>query len=245
MKPSYLYSNPRRHLWAAVLSMAFSVSCSDELHILRTDFMDMNQRLRHLTKLVADLGQETHDGFRIALCRPEIGQLIDDVERECKTLSVPIAAAQQQTEPGLCMTKQIQPAVVDLDPEHKGRFLHFMSMLRHESAYLRADSTEFVKIRRDRIERMALQPLLRNTRFLIVAHPVPGEPNKEVEAYKRAQLMVRKLAEYNPAIDESRVRIWVYAFAIARSEIDSPTDFPIPPEPNDLNRTIWVFRADC
>lgn len=235
-----------RHLLAALVSVALCTSCGSEVPLLRRQLDFIGQQLRTLNRHVNELEHETRDGFRIALCRPEIRQLLDDVQKECQTKAEAIALeAAQRPAAEMCETHQIHPAVVDMDPEHKGRFLKFMSLLRHESAYLRPDATDFSKLRRDRIERMALQPLLHNTVFLIVSHPVPNEPNKAVEAYKRAQLMAHKLAQFNGNIDESRIRIWVYAFPIARSEIDNPSDMPIAPEPNDLNRTVWVFRADC
>lgn len=234
-------------IFALLLSIG-TLSCADEFKELRSQLQDLSKQVRSIAKQVKTLEVETQDGFRVALCRPEVRQLLDDVSRECQPLpnAVAVVATQEKmSDVGMCDTKKIHPAVMSADPEHRGRFLKFMSLLRHEAAYLRPNMKEFIKPRRERIERLATQPLLKNTVFLIVAHPAQNEPDREVEAYKRAQLMAIKLAQYNDSIDSSRVRIWVYSFTAAKSEIDNPADLPELTEPADLSRSVWVFRADC
>lgn len=212
------------------------VELRDEVKALRKEGQEQGKRIE---KLQAQM----EDGFRIALCRPEIRQLLEDVRKECSAL--PVTDPTKPPEMGICDTKKIKPAVISADPEHKGRFLKFMSGLRHEATYFRPSATLIIGPRRERLERLASQPLLHNTLFLIVAHPVPGEPNPEAEAMKRAQVIRTLMAQTNSGIDQERIFIWIYAFPVSKNEIDFPIDQPMQGEPADLNRSVWVFRADC
>jgi hypothetical protein len=199
--------------------------------------------LKRQGQQLQELQNEVRDGFRVALCRPEVRQLLDDVRQECSR--PPDSEAGQARDPGICDTKKIQPAVISADPEHKGRFLKFMSLLRHEAMYMRSGSTTIFQWRRERVRRLVGQALLRNTIFLIVAHPVPGQKNPTAEAMNRAQAIKSLLASENNEIDDSRVMIWIYEFPVGKSEVDFSIDLPGPAEPPDLARSVWVFRADC
>jgi len=222
--------------WATLLAFTACVDLrpiTQELAALRAQIEQQNKRFETVE-------QDMQDGFRIALCRPEIRQLLDDVRAEC-TKPTP----NQPTATAMCETKQIHPAVISADPEHKGRFLKFMSMLRHEAFYMKRGASEIIKFRRERLERLAGQPVLKNTTFLVVAHPAPGDPERNVEAMKRAKIIADKLKQKNSDIDDQRITIWIYEFPVGRAEIDSITDRPGPGEPADFNMSVWVFRADC
>lgn len=226
----------RAYGWALFLLLSGCVDLrpmTQELAALRTQQEQQNKR-------VAAVEQELQDGLRIALCRPEIRQLLDDVRSECTK-----AGASQTGPAAMCETRQIHPAVISADPEHKGRFLKFMSLLRHEAFYMKRGASEIIKFRRERLDRLAGQAILKNTMFLVVAHPSPGDPERNVEAMKRAKVIAEKLKQKNSDIDDQRVLLWIYEFPVGRSEIDTLADRPGPGEPTDLNMSVWVFRADC
>jgi hypothetical protein len=109
--------------------------------------------------------------------------------------------------------------------------------------YLRRGATEVIKYRRQRMDRLAGQALLKHTRFLVVAHPVRGEPAPEVEARRRADVISEMLRRHDIAAE--RITQWIYEFPVSPAEIEYPADRPAPGEPGDLTRSVWVFRADC
>lgn len=222
-------------------------SCTDKKEILRE-----TQSIRNLitaqTLRISALEREMSDGFRVALCRPEIRQLLDDVRSECSPLSDPKdTASRKATEPAMCETKKIHPAVMSADPEHKGRFLKFMTLLRHEAIYVRKTAKEISQIRRERLEKFASMPVLRNTVILIVAHPL--SPSKEIdaniEALRRAKMIESKIRTHNPNVTDDKISIWIYSFPIGKEDIDNPVDLPAAGEVTDLASSVWVFRADC
>lgn len=222
--------------WVCLLSLT---ACVD-LRPIMQELAALRSQLEQQNKRMDNAEHDMQDGFRIALCRPEIRQLLDDVRAECP----PPNQAVNNAAP-MCETKQIHPAVISADPEHKGRFLKFMSMLRHEAFYMKKGATEIIKLRRERLDRLAGQPVLKNTTFLVVAHPATNDPERNVEAMKRAKVIADKLKQKNSEIDDQRITIWVYEFPVGRAEIDSASDRPGPGEPADFNMSVWVFRADC
>lgn len=228
---------------ALIIIPLLITACVDLGPILR-DLASLRALVEKQNKELSALDQEMHEGFRIALCRPEIRQLLDDVRSECTPIVDPKSPDAKKTE-AMCDTKKIHPAVMSADPEHKGRFLKFMSLLRHEAFYMRPKATEILKQRRERLEKFAALPVLKNTLFLVVAHPISGEPDTNVDALRRAKALADKLRGMNPEILPDRVSIWIYAFPVGKGEIDNPADMPTSGEPNDLNRTVWIFRADC
>lgn len=222
----------QRFTFLALIFVAGILSCGACNAGLLDEIRELNEELKTLNARVTRLDTEVQDGFRLALCHPEVRQLLDDVRNECNAIET-------------CSTKMIHPAVMSADPKHKGRFLTFMSRLRHEAVYMRPSQLEFTKFRRERIERLATLPLLKNTTFLIVAHPVLNETNHHAEALRRAKLMAAKLSEYNKDINLSRIQIWIYSFDVSKADIENPADLPYLTEPTDLTRAVWVFRADC
>jgi hypothetical protein len=170
---------------------------------------------------------EIGDGIGMAMCTPELTQLIEDVQRECE--------AQTAT----CTTKQIRPAVIAADPEHKGRFLKLMSHLRHEVFYFRDGAPQVVPFRAERLHKLLRSALLRNTQFLIVSSPDSGEQ----EAHRRARVMEQSLVERG--IPRVKIRRWVYAFPTHKEEYERSMDLPGLGETRELHRGVWVFRSDC
>lgn len=188
--------------------------------------------------------EELLEGWASALCRPEVRQLLDDVRAECgatmEALRNPFDQP-QKAPPQACATGAINPAVVDADPTHKGRFLSLMYGQRHEAVYVgRKGSIQPARV--PRLGRLARPPLLRGTRFLVVAHPLSGA-NAEREAQERAGLVIGQLRALG--VEATRILVWIYAFPIRKSEIVRFEDLPGRGEPTDLNASVWVFRVDC
>ena len=203
-----------------------------------------SRRLDALQELVAFQGQqlkhleaELNDALTIALCNPDIRQLLEDVQKEC---SPPAAAPAAASTPGaVCTTSQIRPAVIAVDPEHRGRFLKLMAHLRHEVFYFSSGRTQLAPHREERLNRLARQALLRTTMYLIVSSPESGDD----EAARRALEMESYLQARG--IPRERIRRWIYAFPATRVDINRATDLPGLGETRDLHRGVWVFRADC
>ena len=201
-------------------------------------------RLDALQELVAFQGQqlkhleaELNDALTIALCNPDIRQLLEDVQKEC---SPAVAVNTSPSAPGaVCTTTQIRPAVIAVDPEHRGRFLKLMAHLRHEVFYFSSGRTQLAPHREERLNRLARQALLRTTMYLIVSSPESGDD----EAARRALEMESYLQVRG--IPRDRIRRWIYAFPATRVDISRATDLPGLGETRDLHRGVWVFRADC
>jgi hypothetical protein len=221
-------------------------SCADNKELLR-ETQSIRALILAQNKRLDAMDQEMHDGFRIALCRPEIRQLLEDVRSECTPLLDPKDPNSRKAaaEPAMCETKKIHPAVMSADPEHKGRFLKFMTLLRHEAMYIRKGAREILQIRRERLEKFAAMPVLKNTVILIVAHPLPKDPDGNLEALRRAKMIAAKIQQHNQNVTDDKIAIWVYAFPVSKEEIDNPTDLPSAGEIYDLASSVWVFRADC
>lgn len=187
----------------------------------------LQQLVEAQSEQIQRLRLEIGDGIGMAMCTPELTQLIEDVQRECE--------AQTST----CTTKQIRPAVIAADPEHKGRFLKLMSHLRHEVFYFRDGAPQVVPFRSERLHKLLRSALLRNTQFLIVSSPDSGEQ----EAHRRARVMEEALVARG--IPRGKIRRWVYAFPTRKEEYERSMDLPGLGETRDLHRGVWVFRSDC
>jgi hypothetical protein len=207
-------------------------------------------RIDALQELVAYQGQqlkhleaELNDALTIALCNPDIRQLLEDVQKECSPAAVAaparVAAPAQVAAGAVCTTSQIRPAVIAVDPEHRGRFLKLMAHLRHEVFYFGAGHTQIAPHREERLGRLARQALLRTTTYLIVSSPEGGDEEAGRRAMEMENLMIAR------GIPRDRIRRWIYAFPATRVEITRATDLPGLGETRDLHRGVWVFRADC
>ena len=147
---------------------------------------DQAKRLRH----------ELADNISLALCTPELRQLIENVKKECMS-----GAVQYTTE--VCSTAQIKPGIISIDPEHKGRFLKIMAHLPHEVIYLGKEGRTIPQPRMERLSRIAKRALLDNTKFLIASSPESGQE----EAERRALFIEYQLQEYG--IPSSRISRWI------------------------------------
>ena len=231
---SLSFRAPRRRGWAGWLTgvallLASGCASSDaELASLRAELAQQRAELNQLRS-------EMNDGLTLALCSPELRQLLEDVQRECTQP----AASPTGSAVGQCTTKQIRPAVISADPEHRGRFLKLMSHLPHEVVYIAKGGTEVAPYRLERLHRLVRRALLQSTVFLVVSSPEDGES----ESLRRAEMVERMLRDRQ--VDGAKIRRWLYAYPAAKSDIDRAADLPGLGETRDLFRGVWVFRADC
>lgn len=193
-----------------------------------------------------DTDSELRELAASALCRPETRDLLDLVRENLRRCAErPGGTARPQTD--TCTNLDVQPAVMRADPSHRGRFLSVMNGLRHEAFYLqpnRKGSYTPAPERLQRLSHLVQVPWLRTTQFLIVVHPVPGEPDEVGEANRRAEVLVKWLTD-EKHVPKERLWRWIYAFPVTNGEISRSDDLPLIGEPHDLNRGVWVFRADC
>ena len=200
---------------SALLLITLSGCKSDPVLVQQID--DLKRQLANHRAVITVLQSQVTDGLTLALCSPELKQLMDDVNKECML-------AATRGEVGSCTTKQIRPAVIGADPEHRGRFLKLMSHLPHEVLYM---------------EQLAKPALLDNTVFLVVSSPELGD----TEAARRAKYVEDLLT--SRAIPSRRIRRWVYDFPANPKDIVRQSDLPGIAEAKELSRGVWVFRADC
>ena len=191
---------------------------------MQRDLAQLKSDIQILRNTVVHVQTQVNDGLTLALCTPEVRQLLEDVQRECVTE---------------CTTKQIRTAVLSADPEHQGRFLKLMSHVPHEVLYVAQGASAAVPFRVERLERLIRPALLQSTRFIVVSSP---EVNAS-EAVRRAEIVERLLT--TRGIPAQTIRRWIYAFPARAADIIRPVDFPGLGETKELYRGVWVFRADC
>lgn len=218
--------------FVGLMGLCLSAGCVSAELQARLDLL--NQNVTALRMGVKDLRRELNDSMNMALCSPELSQLLSDVQKECTPVDVNSAEEQ------VCTTKQIRGAVIMADPEHRGRFIKLMSHVRHEVLYLREGTFDLVPLREERLNRLAHQAILRNTRFLVVSSPEGGG---QKEAERRADQVAKELIKRG--VGREIIQRWIYSFPIDRKEIERMTDLPGIGETQQLNRGVWIFRADC
>lgn len=217
-------------LCGLLLGSTACVSHEAELASLRDELARQRAELDRLRG-------EMNDGLTLALCNPELRQLLEDVQRECTLQAT--GAGNPASAVGQCTTKQIRPAVISADPEHRGRFLKLMSHLPHEVVYIAKGGTEVAPYRLERLHRLVRRALLQSTVFLVVSSP----EDSETESLRRAEMVERMLRERQ--VDSAKIRRWLYAYPATKGDIDRAADLPGLGESRDLFRGVWVFRADC
>jgi len=200
--------------------------------VLVQQISELKLQLSNHRAAISTLQSQVTDGLTLALCSPEIKQLLEDVNKECTQVASKNAV-------NMCSAKQIRPAVIGADPEHRGRFLKLMSHLPHEVLYLAHEATAVAPYRMTRLEQLARPALLDNTVFLVVTSPELGDK----EAIRRAIFIEELLIARG--IPSNRIRRWVYDFPANSKDIVRQSDLPGMAEAKELSRGGWVFRADC
>ena len=217
----------------AMLPLLMQPACvSGRILRLEQEVKDLRQETAAHHTTISALQSQVTDGLTLALCSPELKQLMEDVNKEC----VP---ASKRDQVGSCSTSQIRPAVIGADPEHRGRFLKLMSHLPHEVLYVANKANAVATYRKHRLEALAKPALLDNTVFLVVSSPELGSE----EAGRRAFFTEDLLIEL--AVPSRRIRRWIYEFPATQKDNVRPSDLPGIAEPKELSRGVWIFRADC
>jgi len=211
----------------------FLCNCyAGELRQIHSDISALQSRMGTLAHTQEEFKAQFSDGLTLALCSPELKQLLEDVKQEC-------AAQSKRDKIGSCSTNQIKPAVIGADPEHRGRFLKMMSHLRHEVVYIGNKSKSVLPYRSLRIEKLARPALLDHTVFLVVSSP---ELNED-EAIRRAIFVEQLLLD--DGVPADRMKRWIYSFPAKSQDIVNSVDHPSIAETKELSRGVWIFRSDC
>jgi len=218
--------------FAGLLLLLSLASCGSEMAPLLEKMAELQKKFAFQEALIQNMQAQINDGLALALCSPELRQLLEDVQKECVVSTDSKEATQ-------CTTAQIRGAVINADPDHRGRFLKLMGHLPHEVLYLAKGGTEALPYRIERLDRMTKPALLRSTVFLVVSSSESGN----AEAVRRAQLVESWLQARR--IPAHVIRRWIYEFPANRADITRPSDLPGLLEAKDLHRGVWVFRADC
>ncbi len=222
-----------RYLLLAPLLLLEQGACvSDRLQLMESRIHWLQQKEQTHAQTLDIIKSQMTDGLTLALCTPELKQLLEDVNKEC-------TLASKRDQVGSCSTSQIRPAVIGADPEHRGRFLKLMSHLPHEVLYFAHKASAVATYRSMRLQVLARPALLNNTVFLVVSSPEHGQD----EAVRRAiQVEDMLLSQQIPG---SRIRRWIYEFPANQKDIARLSDLPGIAEAKELSRGVWVFRADC
>lgn len=214
----------------------------------------MQKNIDGLTDRVRDL----EDSLPLLACGPEMRALFRDIRKECNA-GVPAEGEAEENkgarrwDVASCKTEQLTGAIAgaerDMDTRSIGQKL--LSLLRHEVVYV-SEESKLTSSREKRLQVLASERRLPSTRFLVVTAPV----NTSQEAERRARAVIDRLIqmgipEFEVVKDgssERRVRRfdnpWVYRIAVP-SQLLKPGDRPIPPEPRDPQRAVYIFRTDC
>jgi hypothetical protein len=221
-------------VWLAGLFLAFLPGCSASERRLDEKVAELHQEVMNERALQeAQRGEiaELRKGMRRALCRPDLGQLVNELIKECGN--------------DVCPGTKVQTALNDISPGHKKSLLRFMGSLNHVVFYLNTGVTEVHTVRKQALSAL-LQDSLLGTNYLLVVQPATGlapRSRAREEALVRAKVIIDKLRERY--VEEKRIRLWIYEVPIRDGEISEPEDRPRFSEPKDLSRGAWLFRIDC
>lgn len=198
------------------------------------------------------------DSLPLLACGPEMRALFRDIRKECNA-GVPSDGDAEEGkgahrwDAASCKTEQLTGAITgaerDMDTRSIGQKL--ISLLRHEVVYVSEDG-KLSSSREKRLQVLASERRLPSTRFLVVTAPV----NTTQDAERRARAVIDSLVKLGvPEFEtikegstERRVRRfdnpWVYRLMVP-PQLLKPGDRPIPPEPRDAQRAVYIFRTDC
>jgi hypothetical protein len=199
------------------------------------------------------------DSLPLLACGPELRALFRDIRRECNggapadsEASAEGKPAAPRTEAATCKVEQLKGAIAsaerDLDTRSIGQKL--VSLLRHEVVYL-SDSLTVSSVREKRLRLLAAERRLPSTRFLVVT--APG--NSNIDAERRANAVIARLSSLGIPLREtltdgetrsvSRFDYpWIYRINVPQQSL-KPADRPVPPEPRDPEKAVYIFRSEC
>ena len=103
-------------------AMVLSTSCYAE------EIADLRGQVERMQRCQVCGQRQLQKGLALALCRPPVRQLIDDVAQVCKREDV-------------CLDQKIATLVGDADPTHLGKFVAMMSGQSHSVLYFTPKDT--------------------------------------------------------------------------------------------------------
>lgn len=246
-------------LRATVLTACLSLgACAPVLAPAADNSAQVLQALHKNVEGLTDRVRVLEDSLPLLACGPEMRALFRDIRKECNAGVPPDgdpeeAKAAHRFDAVSCKAEQLTGAIAgaerDMDTRSIGQKL--ISLLRHEVVYVSEDG-KLTSSREKRLQVLASERRLPSTRFLVVTAPV----NTSQEAERRARTVIDSLIrmgipEFETIKDgssERRVRRfdnpWVYRITVP-SQLLKPGDRPIPPEPRDAQRAVYIFRTDC
>ena len=233
--------------WRGLLmaAMVLSTSCYAE------EIADLRDQVERMQRCQVCGQRQLQKGLALALCRPPVRQLIDDVAQVCKREDV-------------CLDQKIATLVGDADPTHLGKFVAMMSGQSHSVLYFTPkdtliDGLEGVYLQRLKRTLQPQPPWLETTKFLVVSNlpPAPlGLPGTSklstqdpqvARAERRGLQIIEKILDLTfpggQKLKREQVLHWVYSFSLKKREYLNPDDNP--PVGSDLSQSVWVFRIDC
>ena len=190
-------------------------------------------------------------------CGPEIRALVRDIRKECnegtRVVSLEVSPdSESALSRATCKTENIQGAIASAERDMDRSISQLLlTVFRHEVVYT-SENNHISSMRQKRLANLAAEPRLPSTRYLVVTAPV----NSLQDAEQRARTVMDLLIELG--IPESETvfegtearhlhrfdRPWFYRLNISPQML-RPTDRPIPPEPRDTQRAVYIFRTDC
>ncbi|HNO69887.1 MAG TPA: hypothetical protein PKI49_15330, partial [Pseudomonadota bacterium] len=233
--------------WRVLLgaAMVFSASCYAE------EIADLRGQVERMQRCQVCGQRQLQKGLALALCRPPVRQLIDDVAQVCKREDI-------------CLDQKIATLVGDADPTHLGRFVAMMSGQTHSVLYFTPkdtliDGLEGVYLQRLKRTIQPQPPWLETTKFLVVSNLPPPplgqtgtsklstQDPQVARAERRGLQIIEKLLDIQfpggQKLKRDQVLHWVYSFSLKKREYLNPDDMP--PVGSELARSVWVFRIDC
>jgi ribosomal protein S14 len=226
-------------------AMVFSASCYAE------ELADLRGQVERMQRCQVCGQKQLQKGLALALCRPPVRQLIDDVAQVCKREDV-------------CLDQKIATLVGDADPTHLGRFVAMMSGQTHSVLYFTPKDTLIDGLEGLYLQRLkrTLQPQpawLDTTKFLVVSNlpPLPlgatsssklsTQDPQVARAERRGLQIIEKALDLTfpggQKLRREQVLHWVYSFSLKKKEFLNTDD--VPPVGSDLAQSVWVFRIDC
>lgn len=212
---------------------------------------DLHRQVERLQRCQICAHKQLEKGLALALCRPPVRQLIDDVAQVCKRDDI-------------CLDQKIATLVGDADPTHLGQFVRLMSGQTHAVLYFTnrdtlIDGLEGVYLQRLKRTLQPQPPWLPTTKFLVVSNLPPmlltqpgnsrlSTQDPQVARAERRGLQVIEKAlqmtfQGGQKLRRDQVLHWIYSFSLKKREYLNVDDQP--PIGSELPMSVWVFRIDC
>lgn len=215
------------------------------------DIADLRKQMEKIQHCQICTHRQMQKGLALALCKPPVRQLIDDVAQVCKREDI-------------CLDQKIATLVGDADPTHLGQFVRLMSAQVHTALYFTGkdtliDGVEGVYLQRLRRTLQPQPPWLETTKFLVVSN-LPPQPSGPVlagklstqdpnvaRAERRGLQVIEKILEMSfpggQKLRRDQVLHWIYSWSLKPREYLFADDQV--PVGSHISQSVWVFRIDC